>query len=152
MSDAPSAGTNLVTNGDFSQGTTLWGIVNGSAMIAAANNELCVTVAANMGVTLGWPENSTDPPLMLPMSASYTFSYKARASMASVTVDAKVGHSVSPYTADFETANDGVTTSLQPFTHPFTATAGDTSTGIAFAFTSTVAQQVCFQSVSLVQN
>jgi hypothetical protein len=147
------SGTNLITNGDFSQGTTLWGIVVGSAPIAVNGNELCINAPMGSGVTLGWPQNSTMPPLVLTASTSYTFSYKARAASAPVTVDAKVGNSQPPnYTADFETANDMVTTTLSPFTHTFTATTGDTSTGIAFAFTSSIAQNVCFQAVSLVQN
>lgn len=148
----PTPGTNLITNGDFSQGQTLWGLVSGSAPIAVNNGELCVTLSANSGVTLAWPQQATMPAPVLSMSASYTFSYKARASQMPVTVDAKVGHTESPFTADFETGNDGVTTSLQTFTHMFTPPQDDSSTGLAFSFSSPVMQDVCFQSVSLVQN
>jgi hypothetical protein len=144
--------TNLITNGDFSQGMTLWNTVNGTQTITVTNGELCVDSPAGTVVTLAWPQNSTGPALTLSMSASYTFSYKARATSMNVTVDAKVGHTASPYTADFETASDAVTTSEQPFTHTFTPAQDDSSTGLAFMFTSTNAQSVCFQAVSLVQN
>jgi hypothetical protein len=153
-SDATSGnpGTNLITNGDFSQGTTLWGTVPAPSLtLNVTGNELCVNASTTL-ITLAWPQNSTMAALTLSMSATYTLSYMARATQSTLTVDAKVGHTTAPYTADFETPSDSVTTMLQPFTHTFMPPQDDSSTGLAFAFTSSGSQSVCFQSVSLVQN
>jgi Carbohydrate binding domain len=159
-SDAPvSSGTNLVTNGDFSQGTTGWGIVYGAATIAAMNSELCVTVQANQQAILGWPEPTGTAGVSL-STAPYTLSYMARVQAsqgtpAPVSVDAKIGQTIAPYNADFETpgnAGDNVTASSQTFTHTFTPPAADTSAGLAFSFQATQAEDVCFKDVRLVQN
>jgi hypothetical protein len=89
---------------------------------------------------------------MLTSGTAYTFSYKAMATQA-VSVDAKIGESNAPYTADFESMSDAVTTSAQTFAHTFTPSQSDTSAGVAFAFTAgSAANQVCFQSVSLHAN
>jgi hypothetical protein len=89
---------------------------------------------------------------MLAAGASYTFTYKARATPP-LMVDAKVGLSMMPYTADFDAKMEAVTTPLQTFTHPFTAPQADTSAGIAFTFAAGGAgNQVCFQSVGLFAN
>jgi hypothetical protein len=105
------------------------------------------------GATLAWPQNSSSPAPTLTMGTSYTLSYQATAPMTAA-VDAKVGHTASPYTADFDTSpgSDSLTSSLQTFTHTFTAAQDDSSTGLAFAITSSSSQSVCFANVSLVQN
>ncbi len=160
-SDAPpaSAGTNLVTNGDFSQGTASWGIVYGAATIAAMNGQLCVTVMANQQAILGWPEPSPAPGVAL-STASYTLSYTAvvttsQGTPAPVSIDAKIGRTVAPYTADFETAanaGDNVTGTAQSFMHTFTPSAADSSAGLAFSFQASQGEEVCFKNVTLVQN
>jgi hypothetical protein len=92
--------------------------------------------------------------------ASYTFSYEAMATVP-LTVDAKIGMTAVPYTADFETVagDDLVTTSLVTFTHTWTeGAAGDTSAGVAFTIPQAPGNvpsgetQVCFANVRLVQN
>lgn len=147
----PPVGTNLIVNGDFSQGTTGWGIVSGSAPIGLMGSALCVTAPTSQ-VTLAWPQSTAITPPVLSMAASYTFTYQAMASLSGLSVDAKVGHTTSPYTADFEATADAVTTSEQTFTHTFMPGQDDSSTGLAFTFTSPMAQNVCFQAVSLVPN
>jgi hypothetical protein len=157
-SSTMSSGANLITNGDFSQGTTMWGIVSGTAgTLMASANELCVPLTGG-SPQLGWPEPSGTQGPALTGEASYTLSYAVRAASANATVDVKVGHSVSPYDTDFDTANtasmtDAVTTTLKTYTHTFTVPeAGDTSAGLAFTINSATNQNVCFQAVSLVAN
>ncbi len=146
-------GTNLVTDGDFSQPSSpLWAVVAGAGTVTVTNGELCVSVAAGGQATLGWPQPAGSPGAVVAPGTSYTFSYKARATQP-LSVDAKVGQSNPPYAADFESANEPVTTSVQTLTHTFTTSQGDSSTGIAFAFMAgSSANQVCFQAVALVAN
>jgi hypothetical protein len=145
--DGSTVGPNLIENGDFAEGGTLWSIVAGQGMIVdGGSGELCVWSAASQMTTLGW-----GPPGVALFSAnSYLFSYVAMATQQSVIVDAKVGHSSAPYGADFDSPNDGVTLSWQPFVHTFSPPGNDSSAGLSFAFTSPVAQEVCFQNVILV--
>ncbi len=152
---------NLVTNGNFAittSGNDYWGIVAGSGTLTVMNGMGCVAVPASQSATLGWPEapNSTGPNLST--SASYTLSYTASATSA-ITVDAKVGWTMSPYYAIFETPSDMVGTSPTTFTHPFSAAGdaavemGDMSAGIAFAFSAGASgNMVCFQNISLIEN
>ena len=146
-------GTNLVTDGDFSQpNSPLWAIVVGTAPIAVSNGELCVMLPANAQVTLGWPEPAATQGPPLTAGTSYTFTYKARATQPLI-ADAKVGLSMMPYTADFDAKTEAVTTALQTFTHTFTAPQADASAGIAFTFPmSGATNQVCFQAVGLFAN
>jgi hypothetical protein len=149
---------NLVTNGDFSQGTNLWGIVSGAGTPTATGGSLCVTVSASGLAILGWPEPQGTPGPPLVPGATYMFTYMAQATPP-IAIDAKVGHSMSPYTADFETPTGGdpVTTGYTTFTHMFNAptSPAETSAGIAFQIPSsgstTGAEQVCFKNVNLVQ-
>lgn len=146
--DGDSGGpTNLVTNGNFAQGTMFWSIT-GTATMSVTGNQLCV-MAQTSEVTLGWTPTAS---LALSTSSSYTLSYEASASVSAVTISAKVGETASPYTADFGPVMDAATTSAQTFTHPFTPEQADPSAGLAFTFTSSAAQNVCFENVSLVQD
>ncbi len=151
--DSGGQGTNLVTDGDFSQpNSPLWAIVAGAGTISASNSELCVSVAASGQATLGWPQPAGSQGAVLASGTSYTFSYKARATQP-LNVDAKIGESNSPYTADFESPSDSVTTSLQAFAHTFTPSQADSSAGVAFAFMAgSSANQICFQAVGLFAN
>ncbi len=158
--DSVAPGTNLVTNGDFSMGQNHWAIVAGNGSITTpVGGQLCVSVASNNMAVLGWPEPPNTPGIPLSAGASYTLTYSAMAS-AAVTVDAKVGHTTSPYATDFDTQtnSDAVTPSFNTFTHPFTAPTNpaETSAGLAFAIPQSgnvsSAEMVCFESVSLVEN
>lgn len=158
-SAAPAIGTNLVTNGDFSQGSSEWSIVSGTGQVTAMGGQLCVSVAAMQSATLGWPEPQGTPGPPLVAGASYTFAYSAEA-MPAIAIDAKVGHTAYPYGADFETpaGGDAVPSTWMQFSHTFTAPTqpAEDSAGIAFQLPDTgnaaTAIQVCFENVSLVQN
>jgi hypothetical protein len=150
--------TNLITNGNFAEGTAKWAIVTGTATESIVGGELCVAVAAaeeTATIVLGWPEPAGSTGVPLSATGSYTFSYTARATKADVTVDATVGNSVGPtyLPLDFVSKTDPVTTVATTFTHPFTPASGaDPSAGLSFSFVSNVAQSVCFANVSLVLN
>jgi hypothetical protein len=154
----PPPPTNLITNGNFVQGTTDWAIVSGTATVSIVAGDLCVAVAAANDTTmivLGWPEPSGSVGVPLSATGSYTFSYTAHATKADVTINATVGDSVGPdyLPVDFESKTDPVTTTASTFIHPFTPASGaDTSAGLSFLFVSNVAQSVCFANVSLVEN
>jgi hypothetical protein len=154
----PPPPTNLITNGNFTEATTDWAVVDGTATESIVAGDLCVAVtAANETTTivLGWPEPAGTAGVPLSATGSYTFSYTAHTTNAvGVTMDAKVGHTVAPYLpVDFESQTDPVRTTATTFTHPFTPASGaDTSAGLAFSFVSGVAQSVCFANVSLVLN
>jgi hypothetical protein len=154
--EADATGPNLITNGDFSMGTSYWvPMPMADGMLATHSGpppQLCVAVPSGEMVVLAWT-----PGVMLSSGATYTFTYSAMATPA-VTVDAKVGHSSSPYTADFETqsGSDAVSTSFSTFVHSFTAPTNpvETSAGIAFGIPQAgnvgAAETVCFEEVSLV--
>jgi hypothetical protein len=150
--------TNLITNGNFADGTAKWAIVSGTATESIVSGELCIAVtAANVTTTivLGWPEPAGSAGIPLSATGSYTFSYTANATVESVTVNATVGDSMGPTyrPIDFESRTDAVATTPTTLTHPFTpANGADTSAGVSFSFVSRVAQSLCFSSVSLVEN
>jgi hypothetical protein len=160
MMDTGGSGVNVVTNGDFSMGTMYWSTVAGNGAFTVNNGMGCVAVPANGNSTLGWPEAPNPTGVPLTAGASYTLKYTAVSMLGgNVSVDAKVGQTMQPYNADFETsANNGdpVTAASATFTHTFTAMNADSSAGIAFAVPQmgsvTPATTVCFQNVSLVQN
>jgi hypothetical protein len=88
---------NLITNGDFADGTAKWAIVSGTAKESIVAGYLCVAVAAandTATIVLGWPEPAGSAGVPLSATGSYTFSYTAYATKASVTVAATVGDSV----------------------------------------------------------
>jgi len=164
-SSTPPPPTNLITNGNFAMGSVYWDLyqqMGGSSSITTPTvtppqpPQLCVTVPAGASVILGW--TPTAGGIMLSPGASYTFSYSAMATPA-VIVEAKVGHSYAPYTAEYDGFNT-ITGTLTAFTSPPfaapTADAAETSAGIEFTIpetgTVTSAETVCFENVSLVEN
>jgi hypothetical protein len=131
-----------------------WDLVSGGmggTVVSMTNGGACVNATAGAQVILAWPQPSASPGIPLSSGSSYTFSYAAHAASQMVTVDAKVGQTMSPYAADIESTTDAVGTSSTNFTHAISGKQ-DTSAGIAFTFTSAVAQMVCFENVSIVQN
>jgi len=159
---------NVVTNGDFSMGTTggmtpYWSIVSGNGTLMANNGMGCVSVGANQTATLGWPEAPATTGTPIVAADSYTLEYTAfTMTGGNVSIDAKVGQTSGQYLSDFETGGgtmnpDPVTPTATPFTHTFNPENGDDpSAGIAFMIpqtgTVTAATIVCFQNVSLIQN
>jgi hypothetical protein len=83
---------------------------------------------------------------MLSLSGAYKLTFQASGAGA---VHIKVGMAVSPYNADYE-GNSSVTSSLQTFTHTFTA--NDSNAGIAFTFMNAGTSTVCLDDIELVSN
>jgi hypothetical protein len=126
-------GTNLVANGDFSNGEMFWSVIinnGGNADHGVQNGALCVTVSMNQSVTLGW---AADPgsPLQLQSGTTYQLSFRAQASTMLGTFTAKVGHAVPDYATDFQ-MDEQVGTSFSTFTRMFTTDHADDQTGLAF--------------------
>jgi hypothetical protein len=150
-----ASGTNLITDGDFSDPSgTYWALSATSAgTLTIAQHTACVTGGAGTygAATLGWPP-SGGAGVVLSSLHTYTFSYTVYTMTGSLYVDAKVGHTTTPYTADVESLSDLATTTAQTYSHTVTGSS-DSSAGIAFTFTLPLTSQtVCFAAVSLVQN
>ena len=165
--DAPvtSGGTNLIVDGDFSNGGYAWHSDDGVATYTPSGNEGCITIEPGEGFGgLGWPVGTA--PANLVFGKSYTLAYTVVAATVlspSVAIEAIVGPSAPPYSpTDYDhgpngspaVAGDPVTTTPTTYTHTFTVTntAGDPAAGISLQFTGTTGEEVCFSNVSLVQN
>jgi hypothetical protein len=144
---------NMITDGDFSMPASgLWGMSGvGAGTLVESGGQGCVTAGIAFGTsTLGWPQTGSGA--VLSSAHTYTFSYTVVSATAAATIDAKVGHSVTPFAVDFETLTDTAGATPTTYTHTVTA-AADSSAGIALTFSASVAGQVvCFSAVSLVQN
>jgi hypothetical protein len=69
------------------------------------------------------------------------------------TFTAKVGHSVSPYAADYTTSMDAPGTTPTQFSHTFAQSLADTGAGIGFSIVANSSTaMLCFQNVSLLPN
>jgi hypothetical protein len=150
------SGTNLIANGDFSNGATYWGLSNASTgtSYSVAGGAFCITLPAYGTVTLGWPD-AANVAIAAPLGAaqSYTFSYSAWATTTPSALQSKVGHAVSPYTNDYSTTSDVLTAAPTTFSHTFTQSGADTGAGVAFTVTGGgVSSTVCFDDVSIVHN
>ncbi len=144
---------NLITNGDFSAGTTNWQLSTYSgATIAMSGDSLCLYMTSYGYGTLGWGGLTLSTPLAA--GTSYTFSYTAVVTTGSLyTFTAKVGHAVASYNPDFTTSADLPSTTSQVFTHTWTQSLADTGAGIGFTVSAnTSTATVCFQNVTLLAN
>lgn len=122
-------GTNLITNGDFSNGENDWNTDGASAMHSVMNGVWCAqALTTDAHVILGWPGGSAQP---VALSGEYTFSFKMSLS-GNATINAKVGQAVSPYAADFE-MRVMPTGTLDTVTYMFSA--NDPQAGVAFDIT-----------------
>lgn len=153
-SSTPQGHSNLITDGDFSNpSSTLWGLTGtgiANATLTVSGNEGCVAEAGTSvsgTITLGWPSGG-GAGVVLSSANSYTFSYTVRTYMGTATIEAKVGHTTTPFTADVDSTTDTATATLQTYAHPFSGKA-DTSAGVAFSFYLLAGQTVCFSAVSL---
>lgn len=134
-------GNNLIANGDFSSGATNWHTESGTGNV---NGSGAYCVGSPGGSTLvGY---SAPSGTMLSLSGSYKLTFQAS---GAGTVHVKVGMAVSPYGADYE-GNSSINSSLQTYTHMFTAT--DNNAGIAFTFMNAGTSTVCLDNITLVQN
>ena len=120
-------GTELLTNGNFSSGTTGWylGAYNGAQATGSVTSGEYVTTISNGGTAV-WNVQMTQGNLRLEAGKTYTLSFRARAS-ANRTVQANVGMSASPYSSYLGAFNVNLTTTMQTFTKTFTMTTTDAS-------------------------
>jgi hypothetical protein len=147
---------NFVVGGDFSRNGYAWHVLSQSdATLGVMGSEGCLTLKTVQGGGIGWPPVSGPPqPANLVAGSTYTLAYTARVmgAQTTVSIDAKVGLSMSPYTPDFE-SSDMVGPTATSFSHLFIEmTPGDTSAGISFNFAGTTGTVVCFSNVTLTPN
>jgi hypothetical protein len=124
-----SGGTNLITNGDFSNDSVNWNTNGASANSSVTDAVWCgqfLTTGAR--IVLGWPEYSSGA---IALSGTYTFSFKMSRT-GNATILGKVGRAVSPYTTDFQIAVNP-TKALTTFSYTFPV--DDSQAGLAFDLT-----------------
>jgi len=151
-SGGQSGATNLVMNGDFSNGATGWGLpaMMGQVSQAVTSGQYCVTLQQLSSVTIGYPSGGV-PPFQITAGTSYTFSYQA-SSTGNLSIESKVGQTQMPYDAtgsDF--MNESVNGSLGMITHTFTRGSTDSNMGIAFNVSGGPGT-FCIDNVSLTAN
>jgi hypothetical protein len=153
---------NLITNGDFCDGSNHWNVTYSGTRAAdyttsTATGGFCLqnTTDIYYALTLGWP-TSTESGVTLEPGSSYTFSYSAGG--ASIVIVAKVGLTVSPWTAAFS-ALDSIGTNMADYSHTFSASSVSGTVGVAFTIADPSALsyfyypgQICIDNVSLTKN
>jgi hypothetical protein len=146
-------GENLVENGDFDDGETLWTFEPAPASYSISNGALCVSIGAGESVSLGWPSN-TSHAFALSAGQSYTFSYVASSSgPLGVSVTSKIGHALPPYTTHFEQGTS-VSSTPQSYSHAFDVVNADAGAGLVFSMTGAEGEgttTVCFDDVSVLE-
>jgi hypothetical protein len=146
-------GSNLIVNGDFSDGSTNWQITQADLDVTYGmlGSAYCVSLPAYSIAYLGWGSSLVSVPLGA--GYGYTFSYTVSSTASLYTFQSKIGHTVTPYTVAFSTSLDAPGPTATSFSHSFTPTYGDTGAGIAFyMYASSTGATVCFDDVSLVQH
>jgi hypothetical protein len=153
------SGPNLITNGDFSDGQSDWGVTTLGMLspvdgVMIVDGALCATLGSMTTVlVLGWPKD-TSQAAQLDSGKVYTLSFDARGTgPLNVNVTAKVGLAVSPYTEDFSEIDDiGADNVVRTFTHSHAINPGDQKAGVALQLTSAGAfgtSTVCIDNVLL---
>jgi hypothetical protein len=148
-----SSGSNLVINGDFSQGMTNWNISENTPTNPGVNNgQLCITLTSGTGeVIVGWGDSTTSASLSA--GVNYTLSYQASASAGLSEFDVHIGQAVGSFNLDKDLGNDNVGTSLGTVTHMFSLSSADSQAGVAFLIkASGGSSTVCIDNVSLTAN
>ena len=137
-------GTNLITNGDFSNGDTNWNHDGASASHTVTDGVWCGQfLIHSVRIIAGWPDDTSQA---LSLSGEYTFSFKMSLS-GSATILAKIGRAVSPYTTDFQImVAPGETLTTFSYTVPI----NDPQAGVAFDITgNSPPTTVCIDDVVL---
>lgn len=111
---------NIISNGDFSNGTTGWqcSLPSGSATCSVVGGEY--RIAISNGGSASWHIQPTQGGLSLQNGKTYTFAFDAKAA-ANRNVEIKIERNVSPW-EDFSQTGSGqsLTTSMQRFVYTFT--------------------------------
>ena len=155
--------TNLIKNGDFSQGKTYWDLTYQAGEVASSmytGGEYCVfneSSALYLSFSLGYPPTPSDAFVIAP-GVPYTLSYRARFAQAvsaallpAITV--KIGHASPPYDALTSFTGDNVNSAnYLSFTHSINSATGDTGAGLVFNATLDYLTEICFDDVTLVKN
>ncbi len=141
-------GESLITNGDFSDGSTHWDVERsdgfGNLSVDTEDQTLCLSARGQVHAILGWPD---EPSRSLALAGGrYRFSFRVRGS--GVRLWAKVGHAYEPYTVLFEAEWYGEQTGWHDVSHEFTFD-GDDAAGIAFTIELDNGNNVCFDGVAL---
>jgi hypothetical protein len=143
--------TNLITNGDLSDGQANWHL-EGTGGLTVINGQLCVS-GGDVNSLVGW-SSTAGSMLALSSATSYQLSYQASSSAGDVTLHAKVGLAVAPYTPDYDSPNDPLPSAsvLTTITHTFTPPQDDPDAGLAFTLPSGIGSIVCIDNVTLTPN
>ena len=131
---------NQIANGDFSQGTTNWHVMDSAGSLLSTgtivDGAYCITPASSTLQYVGWPASSADAAYLQP-GGSYVFIFRMKADSASVAF--KVGEVLSPYTAVYEPVKAGspmtVPTDWQTFSYSFDAGTSSFGVGVVFGVT-----------------
>lgn len=133
----PSA-PNLITNGDFLDGTAGAWIVTADGAASSGsvtvNGEFCVTLPSAVSLlAIGWPDSST-PPAALLGGSTYQFSFGVRTNvrMDATMFENKVGEVGPPYTPDLDVHDALAPGSPTVVTHTFTVGQDDLTAGVVF--------------------
>lgn len=152
-------GPNLVTNGDFSDGQADWGVtgVGTQTTGAVVDGTFCTTLDSMTApfLVLGWPQDISKA-AHLASGKAYTLSYDVKSTgPLSVSIMAKVGLAVLPFTEDFSDTDDpGVDDVVRTFSHTHTLSMGNVEAGVALQLNATAvtgSSTVCIDNVSLVE-
>lgn len=152
-------GTNLIANGDFSQGDTNWGVPAGSPTnMGVTNGQYCVTLGSNSGtVIVGWGGSSVSADLE---SGNYMLSFQVSSTGSLSDFEVHVGSAVpnppgsNTYPIDYMVSptpapGNGLTT----YTESFSLSSADPQAGVAFQFqTSGGTATVCIDNLTLTKN
>jgi len=146
-------GENLIINGDFSDGSTNWQVTQADLGVTygMSAGSYCVSLPSYSAAYFGW--GSSLMSVAIAASYGYTFSYTVSSTDSLYSFQAKIGHTVTPYTVVYSTSLDDPGVTPTTFTHSFTPTYSDTGAGIAFyIYAYSTGSTVCFSDVSLVRH
>lgn len=146
-------GENLLANGDFSDGSTNWQITQADVGVTygMSGTSYCISLPSYSEAYFGWGNSLTSVPIAA--SYGYTFSYTVSSSGTLYDFEAKIGHTISPYTVVYSTAADSPGLTPTTFTHSFTPSYSDTGAGVVFyMYAYSSGATVCFDGVSLVRH